>query len=83
MGKRLGAISKETRERNARMRQLESMMSYSGIAIVIAAVGVLGYIHYFKRQQKDTVAEEKENPVAKTVAEPVVGSNKIPKLETL
>lgn len=79
MGKRLGAISKEARERKARMRQLESVMSYSGVAaIVIAAVGVLSYHYYFRSTPGDTTpphtVEEKEEIPKK--------ENKVPRLET-
>ena len=78
LGKSLGAISKEARERKARKRQRESLMSSCLVfglptAIGIAAAAVVGY-YYFKNNVTEEVTkeEQKEEP-----------SNKIPKLERL
>ena len=78
LGKRLGSISKEARERKARERQRESLMSSClafGLptAIRIAFAGVVGY-YYFRNNVTEEVTkeEQKEEP-----------SNKIPKLKQL
>ena len=76
LGKRLGAISKEARERKARERQRESLMSsylVFGLPTVIGIAGAafIGY-YYFKNNVREEVTKEEQQE-----EQP---SNKIPRL---
>ena len=80
LGKRLGAISKEARERKARERQQQQRESETSpylvfrLAVGIAAVVVAGYYYFRNNDTKEVTKEgQKEERL----------SNKIPRLERL
>ena len=82
LGKRLGAISREAKERKARERQQQQQESETSSylllvpVIVIGAVAFGGYRYWLKDNVKEGEPIKEEDPIKKE-------DNRIPRLERL